>query len=133
MKISHSFSKLTICKLRGGIIVILPYEHVIEQNNGLFYIGKDTENGIRWGIMNNLDIVVEPIYEAIGPCSNGMIAIKFNDKWGYINKQGKIVIEPIYSVAGVFINNIAKVAFFLGKEFYIDKNGNEIIPPKDEV
>lgn len=133
MKDSYSFETINICRMPNGVIVVLPYEHVVEQSNGYLYIGKNTEKGIRWGIMIDFKVIVDPIYEAIGPCSDGMIAVKLNSKWGYLDKLGKLVIEPIYEVAGVFMYDIAKVAIVAGKEFYINKKGRKLKTDDDDA
>lgn len=44
---------------------------------------------------------------------------------GFINKEGQFVISPIYDLAQSFSNGKAKVELD-GREFYIDKNGNEV-------
>jgi WG containing repeat len=71
--------------------------------------------------------------------SDGLFRIKRNDKIGYANGKGEIVIEPVYACANPFENGKAKVALqcTLTKEgeytrqesdawFYIDKNGNKV-------
>ncbi len=53
------------------------------------------------------------------------------DKYGYINKQGKVIIEPKYSQAGAFSEGLAFVAKEQnGKTKYgfISSDGKEIIP-----
>jgi len=47
--------------------------------------------------------------------------------WGYINKQGTVVIEPKYTFAAMFSDGLS----FVKKDNlygYIDQGGNEIIP-----
>jgi len=49
-------------------------------------------------------------------------------KWGYINKDGKFVIEPRFDLAGQFTEGFAKVA--IGDKLgYIDKQGRYIWKP----
>lgn len=55
--------------------------------------------------------------------------IEINDKYGYENKQGKIVISPIYDDAGEFSENLAAVEKD-GKCGFIDKSGKTKIPFK---
>ena len=52
-----------------------------------------------------------------------------NNKWGFIDKTGKIVIRPKYDYVEHFHENIALVANNKGFGF-IDLSGNEIIPCK---
>lgn len=64
----------------------------------------------------------------------GLISIKKNEKIGFMNKKGEIVIEPIYDSAFPFVNGTSRVLLFpenpspsnSGRYGYIDTNGNEI-------
>ncbi|MBO5178978.1 MAG: WG repeat-containing protein [Clostridia bacterium] len=132
MKDSYIFEKATICRLPGNVVVVLPYQHVIKQKNDLVYIGTDTDSGTIWGIMRNLEVIVEPIYNALGPCENGMIAFKQGNKWGYMNEKCEVVIPAKYVTACNFQYDIAKVAIFNGREFYIDKRGRKLKTDDDE-
>ena len=61
---------------------------------------------------------------------NSLILIKENDKYGFINTNGKTIISPKYDKADIFIGNYAKV---LDDETYvlIDKNGKELFKSKN--
>lgn len=55
--------------------------------------------------------------------SNGFSAIQVNNKWGFIDKNGKNIVKPYFSEVSPFINDLA----FVANEFeygYIDKKGN---------
>jgi len=54
-----------------------------------------------------------------------MAAVMKNDKWGYIDKTGKQVIQLKYDYAEDFKNGKAKVKLD-GEEFYIDKKGKKV-------
>lgn len=50
------------------------------------------------------------------------IPVKTGDKWGYVSRDGKYLINPQFDVADVFIGNLAAVK--LGEKYgYIDRNG----------
>lgn len=122
----YKHNEITVLEKDNGIMIVFPYAHVIEQEPGLYYIATNTSRGIRWGIMHNSKIVVKPIYSAIGPFSNGLIAVQYNDgKWGYINKRGELIIEHKYLFAGVFLYGYAEVSIDGTNKFYIDMNGNK--------
>jgi hypothetical protein len=54
-----------------------------------------------------------------------------NDKLGYIDRSGKIIIEPKFEGAGNFSEGLATVK--IGEKFgYIDRSGKIIIEPKFE-
>lgn len=47
-------------------------------------------------------------------------------KWGYIDKTGKFVIEPIFDIAFSFNEGLAPV-YLKQKNGYIDKSGTFVI------
>ncbi len=58
--------------------------------------------------------------------------MKIDEKWGFINKQGKVIISPIFDYADYFSNEYALVKF--NKKFgYINKLGKFVINPKFDV
>ena len=59
-----------------------------------------------------------------------LIPVESGDKWGYINKEGKYIINPQFSDASFFRGGLAKVISMDGKVGYIDKKGNYVIPAK---
>lgn len=54
-------------------------------------------------------VVIPGPFELTKPFSEGKAAVKLNGKWGYINRDGEIVIEPQYDSAGRFHNGHAVV------------------------
>jgi hypothetical protein len=71
--------------------------------------------------------------------SDGLFRIVKNDKIGYADTTGKIVIQPVYSCARPFENGVAEVSLQCTEEkdgehftwksdawFHIDKKGNKI-------
>lgn len=67
------------------------------------------------------------IYEAVGDFSEGLAIVKQNGKYGYIDKNAKLVIPCVYDHAYGFSENYA-VVNQNGKEGYIDKTGMIVIP-----
>ena len=53
----------------------------------------------------------------------GLAAIELNDKWGYIDKTGKMVIEPKYYYAGVFVHGLADVDLNATTRYCINTKG----------
>lgn len=70
-------------------------------------------------------------YDAAFPFSEGLAAVDFtgnnNDKWGFINSKGEMVVTGIYDEARSFKQGKAAVKKD-GYWGYIDKTGKEIIP-----
>ncbi len=66
---------------------------------------------------NNIDI----------PTADKIVAYEDeNGKWGYVDYNGKVVIEPQYEQAKSFSNGLAAVMID-GKWGYIDKNNNMVV------
>jgi glucan-binding YG repeat protein len=74
----------------------------------------------------------------------GLAAVKFdNDKWGYVDKTGKVVINPQFDLASSFEEGLAAVNTgyamgnanyprLNGKWGYLDKTGKYAINPQFE-
>ncbi len=61
----------------------------------------------------------------------GMISVRQNRKWGFVNNRGDIIVTPKYDSCEVFKYGYAKVK--MGNKWgIIDKSGTEIIEPKYE-
>jgi hypothetical protein len=62
--------------------------------------------------------------------TQGLAAVKIKEKWGYINKKGKIVISPRFDEAYSYGEFDLAVVRIDSKYGYIDKTGKIIIPVK---
>jgi hypothetical protein len=64
--------------------------------------------------------------------NNPLFVVIVNDKRGYIDRTGNVVIEPQFQGAGDFSEGLASVAISDSgyKEGYIDKTGKIVIEPK---
>lgn len=111
-----------------GHYLVSPQKKPISFSEGGFFI-TETEDGKTQYINVEGKKVLEVSYDYSGFFFNGLAVIKTNDKWGYINKQGKVIIQPKFEdaynfgldgLAGVKLNN---------KYGFIDKNGKFVIPP----
>ena len=58
-----------------------------------------------------------------------LIPYKSGEKWGYIDKEGKILINPQFEEATVFIDGIALVRSADNKYGYIGEDGKYIVNP----
>ncbi|EOZ2107593.1 WG repeat-containing protein, partial [Campylobacter coli] len=65
---------------------------------------------------------------AVWGFSEGLVAVKLNGKWGFIDKSGKIVIESKFDSGGHFSEGLAGVKLN-GKYGLIDKSGKIVIEP----
>ena len=71
---------------------------------------------------NNMELT---IFDNIYGFSDGLARVKQNGKYGYIDKNGKMVIQPQFNDARNFSDGLAMVRQN-GKYRYIDKSGNMI-------
>lgn len=62
----------------------------------------------------------------------GLAAVLIDGKWGYINKQGQLIIEPQFIHASDFNNNIA-IAGIKNKRFCIDQSGKFLSKKYDQI
>ncbi len=81
----------------------------------------------KWGIIDETGKEIIPVkYDYIDDARNGLFKVSLDNKFGFINGNGKVIIPLIYD----FIDdNIDQGKFWVRineREFYIDKNGNEI-------
>jgi len=65
------------------------------------------------------------------PSENGLLSVKLNNRWGYINTMGKIVIPCHYEFADEFYEGLALVKQ-KGKYGFINEQGKQICPFKYE-
>jgi len=81
--------------------------------------------------------VIPPQYDAASDFSEGLAAVKIGEKWGFIDKMGKIVVSPQYDDVYLFYDGIAAIRvgdWKTGKWGFIDKTGKEVVPPQyDEI
>ena len=84
-------------------------------------------------------MVIEPQFYDAGQFSDGLAAVRLKayGDFGYIDKSGKFVIEPIFRKAEPFDQGLAVVTFFvvdktggLSNAGIIDKSGNFVVEPK---
>lgn len=71
-------------------------------------------------------------YDSIGDIHSGIAVVQRNDKFGVINKKGKIVIPLMYDYISDFRNNLA-AAFIEGKGCFVNTKGEQISPLIYEV
>jgi len=70
-----------------------------------------------------------PYFPAPEDFHDGLAVIKVDNKWGYIDKTGKYIIEPRFVTAWNFSEGLA-IAELGGKLGYIDRTGEFVIKPQ---
>lgn len=62
-------------------------------------------------------------------CYEGLIQFQRSDRWGYLDREGRVVIPPAYEATGNFSEGLAGVKID-GKLGYIDARGAIAIEPR---
>lgn len=70
-------------------------------------------------------------YQHIGDFNEGLAKVKLDGRYGYIDKEGNVVIPIKYDDCYPFIGNVANVVLN-SKEGMINRNGYEVIPIRYE-
>lgn len=75
------------------------------------------------------ELIIPQIYGRVFPFSNGVAAVRFEGRWGYIDTEGEMVIAPQFDLAGPFRFGRAEV--LIGEHVgVIDTQGNLTVPPE---
>jgi hypothetical protein len=114
--------------LSGDVVIERAGYNEFPGGKGL--VAKKDENG-RYGLVDTKNKwVVPPEYKFIGEFSDGLFSVRKDNKSGFMDENGKIVIDFKFDVvSGRFFNGAALVKV---NDLYglIDKKGNYIIEPK---
>lgn len=87
---------------------------------------KKTTGGL-WGYASvDGQIVIEPTYNQAHGFSEGMAAVKLNNKWGFINTEGIIVVPCEYDEVEADFENGKGELVKEGEIFVFDHNGSQI-------
>jgi hypothetical protein len=55
-------------------------------------------------------VVIPAQYNFAGPFKNGIAIVSQGGNYGYINRSGNYLIQPIFANAGYFIDGVARVS-----------------------
>jgi hypothetical protein len=118
------------CKFLNAV----PFAYANDFSEGLAAVEIDG----KWGYMNtNGQLAIRPGFYWAGDFKGGLAQFKAEaitgDLIGFIDKQGKVVIEPQFNTAGNFGIGNGKYVYatkgFMGKTVWVDRKGN--IVPKE--
>ena len=109
----------------GKVIIPFQYDDASEFNGDLAIVGIGEEDHFRKYFYIDKagnDVIEINRYEYLEPFKEGLAAVKKDEKWGYIDKNEKIIIPFQYDDASEFSEGLAAVEKN-GKWIYIDKTG----------
>jgi len=102
--------------------------HAPQYKDGLAPVA-DRQSG-QWGFIDQTGKwMVHPQYDLANEFSDGLAAVKSGDKWGFINRNGQLVIPfKEYTKVGDFENGLCRVTLKGGKNSYINHKGRTVYP-----
>ena len=111
---------------RGKFVVNPQYDLAHEFSDGY---GTVMNSG-RFGIIDAKGRVVfeARFADSLGLFGDGLVAVKTDDGWGFIDTTGKMVISPQFDWAGTFDQGLARVTV-LGKDAYVTTAGAFVVDP----
>lgn len=119
--------------LSGKIVIDAKYKKIIgfsEDGFAAFYDAKEKQFGFINVNGENLSTEVKDfkLIEVLGfgmkGFNDGMAPVKVDDKWGFLNREGKLAIPAKYEKVTIFKSGFASVQRD-GKFFVVDKSGAE--------
>jgi WG containing repeat len=111
----------------AGNFIVEPSIGNIDYNEGIFIREKESGGWDYFSIEPNSSWSVDFDYADI--FSENLAVVENNEKWGYIGKNGKIIISLKFDDASNFSEGLAAVEIN-GKYGFIDKKGRFVIVPK---
>lgn len=102
---------------------------LVREGNSLYYIDKTGSRSIRISGVNIFNGYVNKYLYADSGFHEGLVAIEKDNKVGYMDNTGKVVITPRFDFAGMFSDGVAPVKKD-GLYGFIDKTGQLVIEPQ---
>lgn len=123
---------------QGKTVVEAIYDTCGPMSDGMAYVGvflDDMREQYKIGYIDHLGKVAIPLENKVDndwkfdvrDFNEGLAAQRKDDKWGYINKEGHVVIDYIYDTAGDFNGGVAVASSNDQKFGLIDKTGKAVI------
>jgi len=120
-------------KDKNGKIIIEPQftDSMWGFYEGVAVVSVGVKDEKKWGIINKAGKwVLRPSYKSMGRPSNGMVNVNVNNKCGYVNTTGQVVIAAQFSRCWQFSEGMAAVRQDINSKVgYIDKTGKIVIEP----
>ncbi|MEZ5172263.1 MAG: WG repeat-containing protein [Bacteroidia bacterium] len=77
--------------------------------------------------------VIDCKYQNVGEFTEGLCNARLNGKWGYINSNGKTIIQHKFDIGISFHDGLARVAYRESDTWlfgFINTKGEEVIKPQ---
>ncbi|RYY97432.1 MAG: WG repeat-containing protein [Chitinophagaceae bacterium] len=127
----------------GKVLVPFRYDLIYGMSDGMAFVQCGTKaHNISFGFVNERGEEVVPCgtYPRIEAFSEGLAAVKVSgnltekdtDRWGFVDRTGKLVIPGSFQHAYSFSGGFANVKQD-GKRFFIDKTGRAVLRPGADI
>jgi S1-C subfamily serine protease len=134
----NGFAKYRCGLWRTGIInkegkVIIPAIHKdvlvnTDADNLYFCIIGSRKESSDWFMTDKYGNTIGPRCDSINyGFKNGLCPVKIDNKWGYMNTLGEIIIQPQYDYAETFADNDLASVKKEDDYIFIDKIGNQVL------
>ncbi len=124
------------------IFVDKKYKHCETFQDGYAVVVQIKNEKLRYGLINaKSEDVLPPIFQRLKLCDNGFYKFKINDKYGFIDSIGNVIMPNRYHYIGKFKNDLAVTYIKVkternGNNEYlyglIDSLGKEVLPAEYE-
>lgn len=113
-----------------------------EFSEGFAVINMNDSSNIAYYINKKGEWLGSSLFERADAFSDGMAKVRINDKWGFINTNGDIVIDPIYNEnSGEFSEGLAPVSLIVPSKtdkwrsltYVINYKGEIVLGPYENV
>ena len=102
--------KMKCVDLNLAPVTLTTYDEALPFSDGLSAVSNRQGDGLIAGVIDHTGALVIPMeYENIGQCVDGLIPVKKNGKWGYINKENQVVIDFEFDYCQKFQDGLAWV------------------------
>jgi len=111
----------------GQATIPAEYDEIRDNYNGLLFVRQ----GQQWGVINSAGNLVQPVqFDNIQTIANNgdvllLPIVAKGGRYGYLDEQGQILVEPQYREAAPFMAGVARVVTQAGQPGYINTNGVE--------
>ncbi|MEO9871431.1 WG repeat-containing protein [Ekhidna sp.] len=118
---------------KGQMVLEPKYESIKRK----FISGKGVLIGIKrssYEVFNPEGLLLESEVDSIyiNDCTNQLLMIRKNNKWGFLDNAGSLIFKPQFDSAGIFKTDTS-IAYIKKKAFLITSSGNKIIAKKFDI
>lgn len=112
----------------GALLLDQQYKKIIidddEDDNLFFWVQKFDG---KWSIADENGGFIGEFCDSVSSFNQGLCPVKYNEKWGYMNTEGELVIDTIYDVAKVFSSDGLARVIKDNEELFINTKGETVI------